>query len=103
MVDTETKLLRCSEVWGGNDEVDRGVVMQGLDAWVFSRPSEGDVLGGDIHYVSSCSTGRIVRFLVADVSGHGSQVAQLAVRLRGLMRRFVNRSEERRVGKECRL
>jgi sigma-B regulation protein RsbU (phosphoserine phosphatase) len=82
--------MQCMEVWGGNRASDNGVIMPGLDAWVFSRPYEGDDAGGDIHYVSSCATGRITRILVADVSGHGHQVARVAAFLRTLMRRFVN-------------
>lgn len=82
--------LQCFEIWGGNDIVDRAVSMPGLDAWVLSKPHGGDASGGDIHYLSSCATGRIGRVLLADVSGHGASVSDFAVRLRGLMRQFVN-------------
>jgi serine phosphatase RsbU (regulator of sigma subunit) len=87
---TPAHTLQCSEVWGGNDEVERAVSMPGLDAWVLSKPHAGDAAGGDIHYLSSCATGRIGRILIADVAGHGEQVATLALRLRNLMRRYVN-------------
>src|SRR5262249_55062163 len=66
--------MRCLEVWGGNQAVDNGVVMAGLDAWLFSRPYQGHSAGGDIHYVSSCAAGMLTRLLVADVSGHGEAV-----------------------------
>lgn len=82
--------MQCMEVWGGNQAVEQAVQMPGLDAWVYSRPYKGDVGGGDVHYLSSCATGRITRLLVADVSGHGQGVSEVAVRLRDLMRRFVN-------------
>jgi sigma-B regulation protein RsbU (phosphoserine phosphatase) len=82
--------MQCTEVWGGNELVERGVIMTGLDVWVFSRPFEGDEEGGDIHYLSSCSTGRVARALVADVSGHGAVVAGTAKRLRAVMRRYAN-------------
>jgi len=78
------------EVWGGNAAIDNGVVMPGLDAWVYARPYQEHSAGGDIHYVSSCATGRIIRLLVADVSGHGREVAAVAHTLRTLMRRFIN-------------
>lgn len=84
------------EVWGGNQPVDSGVVMAGLDAWVYSKPYAGAQAGGDVHYVSSCATGRITRLLVADVSGHGEAVAKTALALRGLMRRFVNYIDQTR-------
>lgn len=82
--------MQCMEVWGGNQPVDNGVVMVGLDAWVYSRPLGDAKAGGDVHYVSSCATGRITRLLVADVSGHGADVAAVAETLRDLMRRHVN-------------
>jgi len=85
------------EVWGGNQAVDNGVVMPGLDAWVFARPLAGDDAGGDIHYVSSCATGRITRMLVADVSGHGASVAETAGELRALMKRYVNYLDQSRL------
>lgn len=86
----QSHVLQCFEIFGGNDAVDRAVSMPGLDAWVLSKPHGGDASGGDIHYLSSCATGRIGRVLLADVSGHGLAVSQLALRLRGLMRQFVN-------------
>ncbi len=82
--------MQCTEVWGGCAIVERGVVMTGLDAWVYSCPFAGSQEGGDIHYLSSCATGRITRCLIADVSGHGTVVAGTAQRLRGLMRRYMN-------------
>jgi serine phosphatase RsbU (regulator of sigma subunit) len=84
------------EVWGGNQAVDNGVTMPGLDAWVVARPHMGDDAGGDVHYLSSCATGRITRLMVADVSGHGSTVSQTALALRALMRRFINHLDQRR-------
>jgi serine phosphatase RsbU (regulator of sigma subunit) len=83
------------EVWGGNHAVDTGVIMAGLDAWLFSQPhGEGD--GGDIHYVSSCAAGMITRLLVADVSGHGAAVSDVAAGLRKLMRRYINYHDQTR-------
>lgn len=86
---TDAHTMQCMEVWGGNQAIDNGVVMPGLDAWVFASPHGGSA-GGDIHYVSSCATGRITRFLLADVSGHGEGVSGIATALRNLMRRYVN-------------
>lgn len=92
----DTQHMQCLEVWGGNQAVDSGVVMLGLDAWAFSKPWAGDAAGGDVHYVSSCASGRITRMLVADVAGHGTKVAETASRLRNLMRRFVNHLDQRK-------
>lgn len=85
-----TEVMQCMEVWGGNQPVDSVVSLSGLDAWVYSQPFGHASGGGDVYYVSSCATGRITRLLVADVSGHGVVVGELAVSLRDLMRRYVN-------------
>ena len=90
----EPQLLQCMEIWGGNQATAKSVSLSGLDAWVVSRPHQGGSGGGDIHYVSSCATGRINRLLLADVSGHGEKVAAIALKLRDLMRRFVNRLDQ---------
>ncbi len=96
MNDHDSKqFMQCMEVWGGNQHVDSGVVMAGLDAWVFSRPFGNSDSGGDVYYVSSCATGRITRLLVADVSGHGGHVAATAASLRQLMRRYVNHLDQK--------
>lgn len=87
---SESHVMSCMEVWGGNHAVDQGVIMPGLDLWVRSEPLPGHAQGGDVHYVSSCGTGRISRMVLADVSGHGETAGDLARNLRTLMRRFVN-------------
>lgn len=88
--------LQCMEVWGGNHAVSNGVTMPGLDAWVYARPHHGDASGGDVHYLSSCATGRITRLMIADVSGHGQAASATATSLRGLMRRFINHLDQTR-------
>ena len=91
----DIKHLQCTEVWGGNQCVDRVLAMPGLDARVYSQPCNGADRGGDVHYVSSCAAGQLSRLLVADVSGHGQVVAQVAGRLRQLMRRHVSAHSQR--------
>ncbi|HMN39515.1 MAG TPA: PP2C family protein-serine/threonine phosphatase [Phycisphaerales bacterium] len=97
---TAPHVMACMEVWGGNRAIDNGVVMPGLDAWVYSLPFQStgpDDGGGDIHYVTSCATGRITRLIVADVSGHGAPVARAADALRRLMRRHSNYIDQSRL------
>lgn len=89
-INSDSHTMQCMEVWGGFGLTNNGVTMPGLDVWVLAKPYAGDEVGGDVHYVSSCGTGRISRLLVADVSGHGVKVAQVASSLRTLMRRYVN-------------
>lgn len=85
------------EVWGGNEATETALTTAGLDAWVFSRPYGTDPRGGDLYSLSSCSSGRITRLLVADVSGHGSRVAPLATRLRQLLHRYINHIDSSRL------
>jgi phosphoserine phosphatase RsbU/P len=92
----DEQTMQCMEVWGGNQVVNKSVSMAGLDAWVYCRPYGQSHDGGDVYYVSSCATGRITRLLVADVSGHGAAVCDVAGQLRGLMRRFVNYLDQTR-------
>ena len=88
--------MRCMEVWGGNRRVDRSFDMPGLQTWVYSRPFGDSDGGGDVYYVSSCASGRITRLLLADVSGHGAEVSDLALGLRELMRKNVNYVKQKR-------
>src|SRR5215510_5854058 len=74
--------MSCMEVWGGSQLTERGVEFSGLDAWVYSKPYGQSQRGGDVYYASSCATGRITRFLIADVAGHGGSVAATAADLR---------------------
>jgi serine phosphatase RsbU (regulator of sigma subunit) len=83
------------EVWGGSQLTAAGVEFGGLDAWVYSKPFGQAQFGGDVYYAFSCATGRISRLLLADVSGHGNTVAATAADLRTLMRRFVNRLDQK--------
>ncbi|MHC5024493.1 MAG: PP2C family protein-serine/threonine phosphatase [Planctomycetota bacterium] len=89
--------MQCMEVWGGNDATESSVAMPGVDAWVYSRPCGGEAQGGDVHYLTSCATGRVTRMLLADISGHGISVASMGLSLRQLLRRFINQISQRRV------
>jgi serine phosphatase RsbU (regulator of sigma subunit) len=88
------------EIWGGNHAADTSVSTPGLDVWVYSCPHEQADGGGDVHYVSLCGGGIITRFILADVSGHGASVADMARSLRDLMRRNINRKNQASLVKE---
>ena len=47
-----------------------------------------------MHYVSLCGGGVTTRLILADVSGHGASVADLAQSLRNLMRRNINHKNQ---------
>jgi phosphoserine phosphatase RsbU/P len=95
VAEKKTQHMTCMEVWGDSQLTASGIEMGGLDAWVYSKPFGEAQRGGDVYYASSCATGRISRLLLADVSGHGHSVAATAADLRTLMRRFVNRLDQK--------
>ncbi|MDB4638238.1 MAG: PP2C family protein-serine/threonine phosphatase [Planctomycetaceae bacterium] len=87
---TSPHRMECMELWGGNSAVDKTISMTGLEAQIYSRPYDPGESGGDVYYFTACASGRISRFLLADVTGHGQRVAGTADKLRGIMRENVN-------------
>src|SRR5215470_281668 len=96
MTDTMTqrsqaaRSLKCLEVWGGNGAVEETLELPGLSVWLHSTPLHNATGGGDVYYLSSCSHGVIARVALADVSGHGECVSELAKTLRVLMHKYVS-------------
>ena len=88
--------IACMEVWGGSRSFDGRVSVPGQDVHVSCIPYLESEHGGDIYYISNCAGGIITRFVLADVSGHGEQVAQIARDLRALMRRHINAADQSR-------
>ena len=89
--------MHCMEIWGGNRAISKDFAAPGLDIYVHSSPFEGSKTGGgDLYYLTSCASGRITRFLLADVSGHGKEVSNVAVALRDLLRQNVNTISQQR-------
>ena len=89
--------MQCMEIWGGNRAIDKNFAAPGLDIYVHSAPyKDSQTGGGDIYYLTSCASGRISRFLLADVSGHGDAVSNIAVSLRDLLRENVNKISQER-------
>ena len=94
--DGESIGLVCNEVWGGNRTFQGAVELPGLRGVLFSQPCEGGC-GGDVHYLSVCGSGLISRACLADVTGHGESVAAISQTMHDLLRRSVNRLDERKV------
>jgi sigma-B regulation protein RsbU (phosphoserine phosphatase) len=82
--------LACFELWGGNCAAEFPVELPGLRGWVQSTPLEPGSGGGDVHYMSVCSRGRLSRIALADVSGHGASASGVAEGLRETFRRHTN-------------
>ncbi len=86
----------CSEIWGGNRPIDRAVHAPGMRGRLFSHPCDGGS-GGDVHYLSVCGSGLLSRLCVADVAGHGEAVSNVSRQIHGLLRKFMNNLDQRRV------
>jgi phosphoserine phosphatase RsbU/P len=82
--------LACFELWGGNGSANHAVELPGLAGWVYSTPLEPGLGGGDVHYLSVCSKGRVSRIAVADVAGHGSHASLMAENLRKVLQRHTD-------------
>ncbi len=91
LLESPRQRMTCMEIWGGNRAIEKSFEAAGLDIYVHSQPFQNDDAGGDIYYLTSCASGRVSRFLLADVSGHGNSAAGMAKTLHGLMRKNVNK------------
>jgi sigma-B regulation protein RsbU (phosphoserine phosphatase) len=85
----QSRRLACAETWSGNGRTSSLVEVPGLTVWAHSSPSELNHAGGDVHYVSLCPSCVVSRIALADVSGHGSEVALIGERIRDLMQRHL--------------
>lgn len=93
--------LNCMEVWGGNGSRENHFVRPGLDVWIHSQAVSSSVAGGgDLYLLSSCSSGRITRMMVADVSSQGPHFAKLAEEMQELMKRNINTIRQTRFVRE---
>ena len=83
--------MQCMEIVGGNLATDTSYQTPGMEIFVQSSPYKGsETGGGDVYYLTSCASGRITRILLADISGHGEAVSEIAVALRDSLRKNVN-------------
>lgn len=92
--------LQCMDIWGGNEPVVNTISVPGLDVSVLARPHDGGGAGGDLYHVSLCGSGRISRYVLADVAGHGVGVSEVALRLRRLLRRHINTANQSRFARQ---
>ncbi len=86
----ESTELVCWKVAGGNTRVRRAVSIPGLRGALYSFPLHSD-RGGDLHYLSACGSGAIARVCIADVTGHGAEVAEFSSWLERSFSAHINR------------
>jgi sigma-B regulation protein RsbU (phosphoserine phosphatase) len=70
--------LQCTEVWGGSGASDVSISLAGVRGEVWAQPFDGDVAGGDIHFLSVCGITKLSKVVLADVSGHGAATARIS-------------------------
>ncbi len=58
--------IQCSEIWGGNEEINTEVRAGALTISLYSKGTDGE-RGGDIYYVSLCGKEMLTRIGIADV------------------------------------
>jgi serine phosphatase RsbU (regulator of sigma subunit) len=92
----ESVALVCNEVWGGNRVFYGPIELPGMRGILLTQPCNG-TRGGDVHYLSVCGSGLISRACLADVTGHGESVAAVSDTIHQLLRRSVDRLDERKV------
>ena len=69
--------LKCAEIWGGIKNTDLDVCSSGVTVSLYSSACDGG-RGGDVYYFSVCGADRVTRLVLADVVGHGEQVAEVS-------------------------
>jgi serine phosphatase RsbU (regulator of sigma subunit) len=74
---TQPYRIPCAAIWGGIEPVSLDVCTQGITASLHSTASGGE-RGGDIYYMSVCSSDLLTRIVVADVRGHGERVSEIS-------------------------
>lgn len=85
--------LQCLEVWGGNRVTNEVITAADIAISLYAKPHAGSEEGGDIHYISACSADALIRIALADVSGHGDAISELARGLQGLMQANIENTD----------
>jgi len=75
---TDEYAVQCTEVWGGTGSCDVSVKLAGVRGECWSRVYGGGRRGGDIHFLSVCGMSILSKLVLADVSGHGEESAEVS-------------------------
>lgn len=85
------KRRNCLEVSGGRLTYQANHEMPGLAMQIYSRQCSHCMQGGgEVHYVSSCASGRITRMMLADISGSEETFRSLSCEMRNGLIRNIN-------------
>lgn len=92
---------KCMEVSGGRCTYQADYEMPGLAMRVISRQSDRCADGGgEVHFISSCASGRITRLMLADISGSEETFKRLSCEMRNGLLRNINAIWQNRVVSE---
>jgi len=105
METTAATQMKCLELAGGRVNCQRLYELPGFSLRVFSRTAsgtqggaqQGAQGGGEVHYISSCASGRITRLLLADICGSAETFERLAGAMRKGLLRNINSIWQNRV------
>jgi hypothetical protein len=79
------------EVSGGRLSYDASYSMPGLAMQIYSRQADHCLVGGgEVHFVSSCASGRITRMMIADICGSEETFRRLSCKMRDGLIRSIN-------------
>ena len=95
---TSSKRKKCLEVTGGRMTYQANHEMPGLAMQIYSRQCRHcKQSGGEVHYVSSCASGRITRIMLADICGSEETFRSLSCEMRNGLIRNINSIRQDRV------
>lgn len=84
--------LQCGEIWGGFRDEDVDLCSGGITASLYSQSAHGGA-GGDIYYLSICGRDLLTRLALADVTGHGTSVADVSEWMYGALEERLNNTD----------
>lgn len=92
------KRKQCLEVTGGRLSYQANHEIPGLAMQIYSRRCNHCMeCGGEIHYVSSCASGRITRVMLAEICGSEETFKSLSCEMRNGLIRSINSIRQDRV------
>jgi len=95
----ESVQLVCWKLWGGNFRTVTPVSIPGLRGVLYALPQDTDA-GGDLYYLSACGSGAVARMCLADVVGHGGEVAKFSAGLEQVFGQQIHRENPSAVLRE---
>jgi hypothetical protein len=89
---------QCHEVTGGRRTYQAAYEMPGLSTRIYSRHCDNcHHGGGEVHYLTSCASGRITRMMLADIVGSPELFKKLSCEMRNGLVRSINSIWQNRV------